>query len=345
MTPVTKRGPNLIPVWVGLCLLVIAVLVLVGTPPATADTPVVLEGAAYVLGEPFYIGGQDAPIVYPTPQSQPALQLVRQPDAVGLGNGGQGVVIAVVDSGVAVNHPYLQGSLTSVRRNFVAGRAPDDVSDVPDGALNKKVGHGTFIAGLIRMVAPNAQIMPVRVLNGDAMGTADQVAAGVRFAADNGANVINLSMGTMSAPSVLKDAVNYAVGKNIVVVASVGNNNLASITNPGLYGNVLSVTATDDNDRKAVFSNYKSEVDVSAPGVNLYSTYWDGTWTWGTGTSFSAALVTGEAALIRAAYPKLDVPKVRDRIKTRSVNINALNPLYKDKMGKGRIDMYQALLP
>ncbi len=336
-------------VCLALCLMVLTGLI-VRPAPAAADDPVLMNGAFVVMsGDPFRVGGGGAgsPLPIPaSPQAQWGMQRVRAGDALAMSNGGQGIVVAVVDTGVTLNHFYLQGHFTTARANFVPGRAADDVSDVADGIVNNGVGHGTFIAGLIRMVAPNALIMPVRVLNGDAVGTDTQVAAGIRFAADNGAHIINLSMGGAKDSKVLHDAIEYAARQHVVVVAAAGNQSLDNLLWPARYSKVISVVATDSDERKAVFSNYGKESDVSAPGVNLYSTYSNGSWIWGTGTSFAAAMVSGEAALVRAAYPDPDPNHIRDRIQHGTVNIKSLNVSpYADKMGKGRIDMYLALQP
>ena len=347
MSPRTPQVAKYVFICVVLCLIVAYGSFWSTTSVAAAD-PIRLTGAFYQLGgNPFRVGGggPSSPTTLSEPASQWAMQKIRESAALTSSDGGQGIVVAVVDTGVTLNHSYLQGHFTSARRNFVPGRADDDVSDVPDGTTNIGVGHGTFIAGLIRQVAPNALIMPVRVLNGDAIGTDVQVAAGVRFAADNGAHIINLSLGGTQDSSLLHSAVDYAAKKGAVVVASGGNENVDKLQWPANYSNALAVVASDSDDHKTFFSNYGGASDVSAPGINLYSTYSNGAWTWGSGTSFAAALVSGEAALVRAAYPSLSVSGIRDRIKSKSVSIKALNPTYGDKLGKGRIDVYLALQP
>ncbi len=347
MSPRTPQVARYVFICLILCLIVGYRSSWSATTVAAAD-PIRLTGAFYQLGgNPFRVGGggPSGPTILAEPDSQWAMQKIEGPAALSSSNGGQGVVVAVVDTGVTLNHSYLQGHFTSARRNFVPGRAADDVSDVPDGTTNTGVGHGTFIAGLIRQVAPNALIMPVRVLNGDAIGTDVQVAAGVRFAADNGARIINLSLGGTQDSSLLDSAIDYAVKRGVVVVASAGNQNVNKLEWPANYSNALAVVASDSNDHKTFFSNYGGKADVSAPGINLYSTYSNGAWTWGSGTSFAAALVSGEAALVRAAYPSLSVSGLSDRIKSKSISIKALNPTYGDKLGKGRIDVYLALQP
>jgi subtilisin family serine protease len=185
--------------------------------------------------------------------------------------------------------------------------------------------------------------MPIRVLNADGLGTERQVADGIRYAVDRGAHVINLSLGTTREARLVREAVTYAQQRNVVVVASIGSHSREEITAPARFPNVLGVAATDNNDRKTGFSNYHASVAVSAPGMRLYSTYWDGGWAWGSGTSFSTALVAGAAALVRGMHPTWDATSVQDTIRNTSAPIDALNPGFQFRLGAGRIDLYRAV--
>jgi thermitase len=209
------------------------------------------------------------------------------------------VWIAIVDTGVQYDHPDLSGKVY-LGYNFVDGNwDPYDLN-----------GHGTHCAGIAAAVtdngigiagmAPNASILAVKVLDANGSGTLDNVASGIEYAADAGANVISLSLGGPSGSTTLQNAVDYAWNKGAVLVAAAGNNGSSAPTYPAYYSNVISVAATDSNDNKPSWSNYGSWVDVAAPGVNIYSTYPTNRYAYLSGTSMATPHVSGLAALLAA---------------------------------------------
>jgi serine protease len=186
---------------------------------------------------------------------------------------GRGVTVAVVDTGVACfdKGPFSRGTDLSGTRceggwNFVDdnGQAADDQ------------GHGTHVAGTIAQTTNNAvgtaglaycaTLMPIKVLSRQGFGSTANVAEGIRFAADNGAQIINLSLGGPIKSKILEDAVNHAIAKNVLVVAAAGNSG-RSVGWPAAYPGVVAVTATDVNDNIAPFSSRGPQVVLSAPGV------------------------------------------------------------------------------
>src|SRR5262249_26188858 len=185
---------------------------------------------------------------------------------------------------------------------------------------------GTFVAGLVARSAPDAKIMPIRVLNDDGRGSTAQVAEGIRWAVNHGADVINMSLDTPTDTRVLRDAVNYALSKNVVLVAAYGNEgkNTPAVY-PADYPGVISVMPTDQNDKRATFSNYGRAGLVAAPGVNIISAYPTLMWAIGSGTSFSTPLVAGEAALILGANPKYTPSQVLDQIQRTSDDVSSAN--------------------
>lgn len=160
------------------------------------------------------------------------------------------------------------------------------------------IGHGTAVAGLLHLVAPEAQIMPLKAFGPDGTATLDAVVSAIYYAVDNGVNVLNLSFSANQGSRALSDAIHYAIRHGVVVVSSAGNDGAAEVVYPGAYRPVLNTASVDAQNQKATFSNYGRTVSLAAPGVGLITIYPDNHWAAVSGTSFSAPLVSGEAALV-----------------------------------------------
>ncbi len=214
---------------------------------------------------------------------------------------GSGVTVAVLDTGVSGSHPSLEYRLAGPGMDVVDGdSAPDDVGngldDDGDGQIDEATGHGTHVAGIVAAVAPEASILPVRVLDSDGVGSIFTLADGLRRALASGADVVNMSLGTR-APSQLLAQVMKEAGEGAVVVASAGNSGTTDRQYPAADEGVVSVASVDAADARSVFSNH-GWVDVAAPGESIVSTFpGDGYATWG-GTSMAAPFVAGQAALL-----------------------------------------------
>jgi thermitase len=245
--------------------------------------------------------------------------------------------VAELDTGVDPTHPVLSSHLAMGGYDYISHTAT--ISDVAGGPAS---GHGTFVAGLIAQVAPAARILPFRVLDSNGLGTVANVADAIETAVNDGVRVINMSMGTPIPSATLHHAILYAQQHDVVVVASAGNQDTSTPQYPAGWSGVVAVAGTDQNDQRASFSNFGPWISVSAPAVNLYSTYPNG-FAYGSGTSFAAPLVSGEAALLRSAQPTLTSTNVDDAIAQGSVDINDLNPACEDMLGAGRIDALSAL--
>jgi thermitase len=249
------------------------------------------DGQAYDLGS----GTQDADIDWP--------------EAWGIAIGPAEVVIAILDSGIDQDHPDLSGKLVD-NANFTDSSTVDD-----------NYGHGTHVAGIaaantnnaagVAGVGYNSSLLNVKVLNDVGWGGYSWVAAGIVWAADNGAQVINMSLGYYRKSFTLQDAVDYAWGKGVLLVAAAGNDGSSRKLYPAAYSNCIAVAATDDDDQRVDepgwwASNYGDWVEVAAPGLYIYSTFPDHDYyigkslkyDYGSGTSMSTPFVAGLAGLL-----------------------------------------------
>ncbi len=250
---------------------------------------------------------------------------------------GAGVKVAVIDTGIDLNHPLFRGRIEYPVYDFVG----DDGN--PSEEPGAGYGHGTFIAGLIALTAPRATIMPVRAFSGDGTGTSFTIARAIRFAADNGARVINMSFGLLEEDGIVKAAINYA-SRRAYLVAAAGNDDENLIHFPASSDSLtMSVTSTGAGDIKATFSNFHYDIDVSAPGVDVYSAYPDGRWAFWSGSSFSTGLVSGEAALLLSLRPNASRSELDHVISSSGRNIDGLNQKYIGKLGRVRVDFEEAV--
>ena len=256
---------------------------------------------------------------------------------------GQGVIVAVVDSGSGP-HPDLA-------ENLLPGRSIIGTVESQDGKDIDASGHGTHVAGIIAAVAnngiggsgvaPNAKILPIQVLDQAGQGDARDVAAGVRFAADNGARVINLSLGGATESSSLTQAITYANDKGVLVVAAAGNGGAADKPKwPASLDLTLAVTAVDQANNATSFDQRGDYIDLSAPGANIVSTA-KGDYVTLSGTSMAAGFVAGAAALLFAAEPRVTNAQVRDILLRTATDIG--EPGRDVTFGAGLINMVAAL--
>ncbi len=206
-------------------------------------------------------------------------------------------MIAVIDTGVDYNHPDLKGQV-------IKGK---DFVDQDEDPMDEN-GHGTHCSGIsaaitnnqigIAGMAPKVKVLAVRVLNADGDGYLADVTNGITYAADRGAKVISLSLGSSRGSHTLQRAIQYAKEKGSIIIAAAGNDGTSLPTYPAYYSNVIAVAATDKNDRKASFSNYGHWVDLAAPGVDIISTWLNNNYQNLSGTSMSTPFVAGIAGLL-----------------------------------------------
>jgi subtilisin family serine protease len=250
-------------------------------------------------GGPTCNGGDPRPYA-----GQPAVATLDLPAAHAVATGAGGVV-AVLDTGLTLTHPALahrlaRGSYDYVGDDHDPGEVDDGVDQDNDGRVDEGYGHGTFVAGIVALVAPDARIMPMRVLDSEGRGNVFVVAEAIFDAVDAGADVVNLSFGTASEvnSALLSEALSAATGSGVVVTAAAGNDGSGNPHYPAASAGVVSVAATDATERSlAAFSARGDWVDLAAPGVDITSTLPCGYGSW-SGTSMATPFVSGAAALL-----------------------------------------------
>jgi hypothetical protein len=305
-------------------------------PNFVHQTPEVRQGSMAFIdqGSMAFIDGQSPWQFF----GQAQMDRIRIKEAQRISRGA-GVRVAVIDTGIDYSHPLFAGRIHKSGYDFV-----DNDANPTDELGGNGTGHGTFVAGLIVLAAPDVTIIPLRAFSTDGRGTSYDIARAIRYAVDSGADVINMSFGLRDQDELIRDAMYYAWKRKIFMVASAGNSGEEAVNFPASDDMALAVTSTNgSNDSKAIFANYGSSVDVSAPGTELYSAFPGNRWaTWG-GTSFSTALVAGEAALLLAKNCTLKFSFLRTKIMGNGVPINEFNPQYVNKLGTVRIDFLAAV--
>jgi len=252
---------------------------------------------------------------------------------------GSNLTIAIVDTGVDINHADLKSKL-------VAGY--DFVNN--DSVADDDNGHGTHCAGIATATGNNgtdgvgidwsAKIMPIKVLNRRGSGYTSDIIDGVYWAADRGANVISMSLGGGSKSSAFQSAITYAWNKGAIVVAAAGNSSTSTPSYPAAYDNVVSVASTTSSDVMSSFSNYGSSwVDVAAPGSSIYATRDGGGMTTMSGTSMATPVVAGLATLTWSVKPGASNATIVNRIYATTDSIAGTGTSYK----YGRVNAYKAL--
>jgi thermitase len=261
---------------------------------------------------------------------------------------GTGIKVAVLDSGVASDNPDINPKVV-LRANFSSSATNED-----------NYGHGTHVAGIVAAshntfgvagVCPGCTILAGKVLNDSGVGSSSTLANGINWAVNNGAKVINMSLG-VRASRTLETAVNNAWSKGVVLVAAAGNGGNQTKIYPGAYPNVIAVAATDNTDAKASFSTYgASWVDIAAPGVNVYSTFPNHTFVLGTqnnrsfgydvgnGTSMSSPIVAATAALAWSSHPGATNTSVRANVESTADPISGTGTYW----ANGRVNADRAV--
>jgi subtilisin family serine protease len=268
---------------------------------------------------------------------------IKAEQAWDITTGAENIVIAILDTGTAPNHPDLDGKVIP---GYDAYNNDNDPSD--------DNGHGTYTAGIAGASSNNgtgivgtswgARLMPVKVLGPRGQGSDETIARGIRWAADNGARIISASLGGDIDSQVMRDAVKYAHDKNVLLVASSGNTPDGKPNFPAAYESALAVGATGRSDTFTGFSSWGPFVDVTAPGVGILSTGWDNgtlSYEYGNGTSASCPFVSGIAALVLSVNPSLTADQVKWIIEDSSDDFGP--PGFDENYGRGRVNAFRAV--
>lgn len=268
------------------------------------------------------------------------LSQISTPSGWNYSKGSDAVTIAILDTGANFTHPDLKGRLVEGYNTTTSTTNAED-----------DVGHGTHVTGIIGAQVDNKEgiagiswynkLLSVKVLNGNGYGSTYAVAQGIIWATDNGAKVINMSLGNYASADFLHEAIQYAYERDVVLIAATGNDNTDRPGYPAAYDEVLAVGATTSSRERAIFSNFGEYVDVVAPGDQIPSTYLNGQYAALSGTSMATPHVTALAGLIRSINPSLTNVQVIDIIKQTATDLgDGGHDIY---FGYGEINVEKAL--
>jgi subtilisin family serine protease len=234
----------------------------------------------------------------------------------------------------AQNTLQLNGSALAILNQSSTSILDQSSTSILDSSL-AEFGHGTMTAGIVHLIAPTAKIMPLKAFRADGSSNLSDIIRAIYYAANHGANVISMSFSIAQPSPGLQAAVQYALSKNVILVAASGNDGLKTLVYPASYNSVIGVGSSTNTDVKSTFSNFGSGVVIfAAPGEGVVTTFPGGNYAAGWGTSFSAPMVAGSAALVLQARPTAKPGDILNGLsKTKQIN----------DMGYGRIDLFQSL--
>jgi subtilisin family serine protease len=299
--------------------------------------------------------------------NQPAAQIIRVAQAHSVFNVSGAGIVADIDTGVDPNHPALQGVLLAgydFTRNQPGGSELNDISmSAPppcetcaaayvnqhtaamldqhtaamlDGSQYAAFGHGTMVMGVIHLVAPTAQLLPLKAFSANGNGSLSNILAAIYYAVQNNARVINMSFDMTTSSTELGTAISYANSHNVILAASSGNDGEQEMVYPAGLQNVMGVASTNNEDQRSTFSNYGNQIVwVAAPGEGVITTYPFATYAAGWGTSFSSPMVAGTASLLVNMQSSSSESQASWAIAhAKFIGLN---------MGNGRLDVYGSL--
>lgn len=301
----------------------------------------------------------------PSYSSQWHLSVINAAGAWNYFSTGSTIKIAIVDDAVERTHSDISPNLWTNPGEIANNGIDDDgngyIDDINgyDVASNDNnpnppssaYSHGTHVTGCASPATNNStgvagigfscKIIAVKATTSSSAITNGY--DGIVYAVAAGADIINMSWGGTASSTTAQNIITWASSQGIVLVAAAGNNNSSTVFYPAGYTEVIAVAATNSNDTKASFSNYGTWVDVSAPGNNIYATYYGNTYANNSGTSMASPVVAGLCGLMLSLNPYLTPTDIRNCLTSTAVNINALNPSYSGQLGSGRIDANAAM--
>jgi serine protease len=303
--------------------------------------PSYIYHTSFIPNDPFYTGGY-----------QNFLKQIKAEQSWDLIKNSSNTVIAIVDSGSDMDHEDLKANLLLPGKDLVGASYNALLEDNDPDVKSDSADHGVRVSGMasavtdngigIASIASNAKLLIVKAGADNNGYTIYKGYEGIKYAADNGAHIINCSWGGLGGGFFGQDVINYALSKGCLVIAAAGNSNSIVPEYPANYRGVMVVAGVDMNDRKSSFSNYGSHISISAPGV-VYTTANGNKYTVASGTSLATPLVSSAAALVRSRFPLFDMQQVKEQLIVTSDNVESSNPLFSGNLGKGRLNVFRAL--
>lgn len=301
------------------------------------------------------------------------LSQVKAPQAWEVLKNSSNVIIGIVDTGSEITHQDLAANIYYNTADPING--VDDDGDgfvdnyagwdlcgasastmIPDNDPNVKsaaADHGVHVSGIasavsnngigVASLASNAKLLIVKAGADDAPKSIYKGYEGIKYAADKGAHIINCSWGGAGGGQFGQDMVNYAISKGCLVVAAAGNSGNDYPIYPAAFDGVLAVANLNADDTKGSASNYGTYVDISAPGQGIYNTVYNNNYSYYSGTSMAAPLVSSAAALLKAKYPSYTGIQIGEILRATADPIDSKNPTYANMLGRGRLNAYRAL--
>jgi serine protease len=278
---------------------------------------------------------------------QYAPDMVNAPAAWDTTLGSSSITVGVVDQGVQYTHDDLDDNMDGSESNYGQDFVDDDEDPYPDDLTDEY--HGTHVAGIAAAETDNgtgvagiseSSILSARALSEEGSGSTSDIADAIEWAADQGVDVINLSLGGGGYTDTMKNAVSYAYDNGVFIAAAAGNDGQASVSYPAAYSECLAVSALDSDGSLASYSNYGSEIELAAPGTNVLSTTTTdrGSYEELSGTSMATPVVSGCAGLALDQWD-LTNAEVRSHLKDTAVDVG----LPSDQQGSGRVDADNAV--
>lgn len=304
---------------------------------------------------------------------QSYLDIVKAPQAWNLIKNSSGIIIGIVDSGSELTHADLAANIY-----YNAADPVNGIDDDGDGYTDNYAGwdfvgasatnirqdnnptvagaandHGVHVSGIasavtdnsmgVASIAFNAKLLIVKAGPDDSGSDIYRGYEGIKYAADKGAKIINCSWGSKGGGDFGRDVIEYVMNKGCLVIAAAGNSGTETPEYPAAYPGVLAIANTENDDIKASSSSYGDYVTLSAPGGSILSTVFNNAYGHSSGTSMSAPVVSSAAALVKSYFPLLSMQQVGELIRITADDIDAKNPGYAGKVGKGRLNVFRAL--
>ncbi|MFY0608335.1 MAG: S8 family serine peptidase [Cyclobacteriaceae bacterium] len=296
---------------------------------------------------------------------QAYLEVIKAFEAWDVTRGSSNITIGIIDSGLDFDHEDIipqvwinendpPNGIDDDANGYVDDYRGYDFSQKDTSALTMRSFHGNRVGGIASAATDNgigmsgigfnSKIAALKAYN-ESTGLIDAGYEAILYAADMGIDIVNLSYGSASFFSQFgQDIIDYAVlEKNVVVVAAAGNSNVNERFYPAAFDHVLSVGATNLDDTKASFSTFNETIDISAPGSNVYSTFKQNGYATDNGTSYSAPMVAGAAALVKSVFPEFSAVQIMEQLRVNSDPINEVNPSYQNLLGYGRLNIQKAV--